>query len=265
MSTIWEETKTQGAKMKGRPLREKLEYFWEYYKIHTLVTATILFIVISLIHAWATSKDYALSIVVANSMINSMEGVSEGWKSDLTDILDFDTKKYEVGIDTSVMLGVDTASADQEYSSSQKMAAMLSAESIDIIITDSQMFEQYAQNQYLHDLRDLYTAEELATMEGRIYYTDAATYSDYDSAETDVLSIQAAYVTDHRDPSSMKQPIPVGIYADKSTRIGKSEIYFNLDAAAPFQGHPREAVIGIPINTPRVEAAVAGVEYFTGD
>ena len=35
--SIWEETKEQRQKMKGKSLKEKWNYFWEYYKIHTLV------------------------------------------------------------------------------------------------------------------------------------------------------------------------------------------------------------------------------------
>ena len=264
MSTIWEETKTQGAKMKGRPLKEKLEYFWEYYKIHTMIAAVVIIIAISLIRSWATAKDYALSIVVANSMANAMEGVSEKWAEDLSEIIEFDPKKYEIAIDTSIMMGAGTGSAEQDYANSQKMAALISAASIDVIATDTEMFEQYAQNQYLHDLRDVYSDDELASMEGHIYYTDAATYTDYSDSDPDAFEKQASYVIDHHDPSTMKEPVPVGFFADESTRIGQAEIYFNLESLDPYQGYPREAVVGILINTPRLDASKAGFDYLTG-
>ena len=264
MTTIWEETKTQGAKMKGRPLKEKLDYFWEYYKIHTIVAATVIALIASLVHAWVTSKDMALGVVISNSMAGAMEGVTDKWIQDLSELIDFDPKKYEVSIDTSIMLGSASNSADQDYANMQKMAAMFSASSIDILTADSEIFERYAQNEYLHDLRDLYSDEELRKFEGHIYYTDASTFSDYEDTETDVMAKQAAYVIDHRDPSSMKEPVPVGIYADESTLIGQSQIYFNLDSLEPYQGHPSEAIIGIAVNTPRAEAAKTGLEYLSG-
>ena len=32
-----DEVKEQQQKLKGKSVREKLEYFWDYYKVHTIV------------------------------------------------------------------------------------------------------------------------------------------------------------------------------------------------------------------------------------
>ena len=265
MATIWEETKSQGAKMKGRPIKDKLEYFWEYYKIHTLVAAFIITLAVSLIHAWVTAKDPALCVVLINSMAETVDGTMEKWNSDLTERLEFDPKDYEVTIDATVMLGAASATANQEYASSQKLAALIGSASVDVLIADTPVFEQYSQNEVLSDLRELYSQDELDSLEGRIYYTDASTYSDYDSADLDVTEKQAAYVIDHRDPASMKQPVPVGIYMDEDTLIGESGVYAYLTAADTFQGHPAEAILGIPVNSPRKDAALTAVKYLMGD
>ena len=265
MSTIWEETKAQGAKMKGRSLREKLEYFWEYYRIHTLVAVVITVLVVSLVHAWVSARDDALSIVLINSLAETMEDTIPKWTDDLTGLLDIDTKKYEVTIDASIMLGSDTATANQEYASSQKLVALMGTSSIDILVADTAIFEQYAQNECFCDLRDIYNADELSAMSGLIYYTDASTYSDYDSPDLDTTQKQAAYIVDHHDPSSMKEPVPVGIYMSDDTLIGKSGIYSYLTATDSYQGHPKEAVLGIPVNTKRPDAALKGTEYLMGD
>lgn len=265
MATIWEETKTQSAKMKGRPLKEKIEYFWEYYRIHTLAAAVIITLTVSLIHAWVTAKDDALCIVLINSLAETTDGTMQGWKDDLTERLNFDPKKYEVTIDASVMLGSDTATANQEYASAQKLAALMGSSSIDILVADTAIFEQYAQNECFRDLRDIYTADELAALGDDIYYTDASTYSDYDSADLDITEKQAAYVIDHRDPSSMKEPVPVGIYMGEDTIIWQTGIYAYLTAADTYQGHPKEAILGIPDNSQRLDAALLGTEYLMGD
>ncbi|MCR5595702.1 MAG: hypothetical protein K6G12_07635 [Lachnospiraceae bacterium] len=261
MATIWEETKVQGSKMKGRPLKEKLAYFWEYYKIQTMIAVGVIVIAASLIHSWVTYKDYALCIVEVNSIADSIGGVTETWKYDLTELLDFDTDDYEIDIDTSLMLGSDTSSANAEYASAQKMAALLSSKSIDIFIADTPVFEQYAQNGSFSDLRDIYSYEELSAMEGRIYYTDAGTFSDYDETDLNVTEKQAGYTIDHHDPSTMKDPIPVGFFADENTRIGASGIYGHLSESDTYQGYRTEPIIGIPANTTRLEAALTGLEY----
>ncbi len=264
MATIWEETKKQGSKMKGRPLKEKLEYFWEYYHAQVLIAAAAIAIIISVIRAVVTSKDYALSVVIINSIAPSM-GVTEEWTSDLSGMIEFDPKKYEVYIDDTLALGTDRITANEEYASQQKMAALISSASIDLLIADSGQFERYAQNNSFIDLRTVYSDEELDALDGKLYYTDRDTFDDYESDENinvDVNALQASYVVDHRDPSSMKDPVPVGIYAGPDTRIGSSGIYSHYAATDVYQGHPIEPVMGMPVNTPRIPAALTGIEYF---
>lgn len=265
MATIWEETKAQGAKMKGRSLREKLEYFWEYYKIQTIAVLTILVIAFSLVHAWATSKDYALSIVMVNSIAAQIDDVDTTWISDLNERIEYDPKKYEIFIDTTMLIGQDSESASQEYASLQKLAAMISAQTIDIFIADSETYERYAQSGYMCDLRDIYTAEELEKLSDILYYTDAATFSDYsDDADPNSYPDQSVYIVDHHDPGSMKDPVPIGFFADDSTVVGSSGSYAYLNPDDMFQGHPKEGVIGVLINTPRLDNAKIGVGYLIG-
>ena len=265
MSTIWEETKKQGSKMKDRPLKEKIAYFWEYYHVQVLIGAGALAIVISIIHAIATSRDYALSVVMINSIASSMTEVTDVWTSDLSELIEFDPKKYEVYIDSTIMLGSDRATANEEYASQQKMAALISSASIDILISDSEQFERYAQNNSFADLRTVYSESELKAFEGRIYYTDRNTFKDYESdanINVDINALQASYTVDHRDPSSMADPVPVGIYASGNTKIGNAGVYSHYTADDTYQGQPIEAVIGIPTNSPRIPAAVTGIDYF---
>ena len=263
MATIWEETKKQGAKMKGRSFKEKLEYFWEYYRIHTLILIGTVAVIGSLIHAYVTSREYALSIVMINSVADQFNGLTDGWTSDLTDILDFDPKEYEVYIDTSLVFGGNNVSANQEYASLQKFAALMSSSSMDIIISDSASFERNAQNNYLYDLRKLYSEEELEKLSDILYYTDAATFSDYsDDTDPNKIVDQSVYTVNHHDPTSMKDPIPVGFFADSTSLIGSSGAYAYLSEEDTYQGYPQEPVMGIVINTPRTEAAITGIGYF---
>ncbi|MBO4900155.1 MAG: hypothetical protein J5509_07675 [Lachnospiraceae bacterium] len=265
MTTIWEETKKQGSKMKGRPLSEKIAYFWEYYKIHTLVGATVLILVISLVHAWATSKDYILSIVMVNSIAAQIDDIDTNWISDLNERIEYDPKKYEIYLDTTMLLGQGSESANQEYANLQKLAAMISAQSIDIFIADTESFERYAQNEYMYDLRNIYTEEELQKYSDILYYTDAATFSDYSSdVDPNAYPDQSVYIVDHHDPDSMKDPVPIGFFADDTTVVGSSGAYAYLNPDDMFQGHPKEGVIGIMINTPRLDNAKIGIDYLTG-
>lgn len=282
MATIWEETKVQTAKMKGRPLKEKLGYFWEYYKIQTAIIVGCAALIISIIHAIATSKDYALSIIIINSIANELsdveyktgtgEDVNTGsnatlcdkWIAELSELIEYNPKKYEITIDSSMSLGTNTNTANAEYANSQKLAAMMSSKTIDVLIANTELFERYAQNEYYFDLRDLYSADEIASFEeaGLLYYTDASTFADYEDTNLNVFEDQAKYKVDHSNPESIENPIPVGFFLKEGTSLGDCGIYSYLTADDLYQGYPQQGVMGIPINTPRVEAAKIAVEYF---
>jgi len=268
MATIWEETKEQTSKMKDKPFKEKLEYFWEYYKIHTLIVIGVLTILISIIHAVATSKDYGLGIVLMNIVSPDFETDYSDWQNDLYDILDLNTKKYDVFIDDSISIGGANNSGNQEYSSQQKLAALMSSKCIDILVSNTSEFEHYAQLEYFFDLREILPEETFKKYEeaGLIYYTNAATFSDYDDEfNTSVSETQASYTYDHHDKTTMADPIPVGIYVKADTKLYSKDIYIYLLGVDNYQGYPQEPILGIPVNCDRIDAAILGTNYLLSE
>ncbi|MBP5471288.1 MAG: hypothetical protein J6Y12_01310 [Lachnospiraceae bacterium] len=263
MATLREDTKAEWDKMKERPFKDKLSYFWEYYKVHTIVAVIAVIFVVAMIRSFVTSKDYAVYIAAVDSLDASGE-IKDVWAGELADIIGFDKDDYEVYIDSSIQFGTDGTSAQADYVSAQKLTALLTSRSMDIMIADMTVFEQYAQNDCFVDLRDIYTEEELSGMEGLIYYTDAATFADYRSSEMNVYEKQAEYVVDHHDPSSMRDPVPVGFFAGEGTRVGESGMYDHLKDTEEFQGHENEAAFGILKNTERYDNAVTGISYLSG-
>ncbi len=263
MATLREDTKAEWDKMKDRPFKEKLSYFWEYYKVHVIVAIIAVIFVVAMIRSFVTSKDYAVFIAAVDSF--DATGETKGvWAEELADIIGFDKDDYEVYIDSTVQFGGDSASTQSDYVSAQKLTALLTSRSMDIMIADMTVFEQYAQNDCFVDLRDIYSEEELSSMEGLIYYTDAATFADYQSSEMNVYEKQAEYTIDHHDPSSMKDPVPVGFFAAEGTRVGDSGMYDHLKDTEEFQGHENEAAFGILKNTERYDNAVTGISYLAG-
>jgi len=263
MATLREDTRAEWDKMKDRPFKEKLDYFWEYYKVHVIVAVIAIIVIVSVIRSFVTSRDYALFIAVVDSGDQMGEQTSV-WSEELADVLGIDKDRYEVFIDTSIEFGGDRTSSQSDFVAAQKLTALLTSRSMDIMLADMTVFEQYAQNECFVDLRTIYSEEQLSEMEGLIYYTDAATYEDYKSTESDIYEKQAAYVIDHRDPSTMKDPVPVGFFGSGETRVGQSGIYDHLKDEEEFQGHENEAAFGILRNTEKYDNAVAGISYLLG-
>ncbi|MDO4293931.1 MAG: hypothetical protein Q4C65_11975, partial [Eubacteriales bacterium] len=56
-NSVNDEIREQHQKMKGKTPKEKFAYFWEYYKVHTLVVILAVVFVSSFIYSVATQKE----------------------------------------------------------------------------------------------------------------------------------------------------------------------------------------------------------------
>lgn len=262
MATLREDTLEQLKEMKDRPFKDKLEYFWEYYKYLALGVIVTIAIIIGIIHSIVSYREYAISIIVVNSDSTVSDELSDEWESDLAEILQINTKKEKVYIDTSIQVGNGTQQ-QIEYAALQKLVAFFTSRTADVFIANTPLFEEYSQNGNVGDLRNYYSEEELEALSDIIYYTDAATFVDYqDISNLDAQEDQKKYTVDHRDPDSMQDPIPTGFYVTNSTVLGETGVYRHLLSYEPYQGHSQEAVIGIPIVVTDVEKAKLAVGYF---
>lgn len=261
MGTLREDTNEQIKTMKDRSFKEKFEYFWEYYKFHALGIIVGVAVIIAIIRSIVSYREYAISIIMVNPDNIVTEELAPEWESDLAEILQINTRKEQIYIDTSISVGNNTPQ-QLEYSALQKLVAFFTSRTADVFISNTPLFEEYSQNGNLGDLRNYYTEEELEALSDIIYYTDGATFVDYqDVTNLDAKEDQEKYTVDHRDPDSMQDPIPTGFYITDSSKLGQAGVYAYINGLN-YQGHPQEGVIGIPVVVTDVEKAKIAVEYF---
>ncbi len=250
----------QKKAMKEMGLKGKLSYFWYYYKIHTIVGIIVIICVISLIRQIVTSKDYGFYASFINaSVVNP--ATSQTWAEEFTEYAGIDTDQYEVYIDDSILFS-EEASSEYAMIDVQKLAAMIQAREVNAIVADTEIFEQYAQFEYFYRLEDFLTPEEIETYKDYFYYTDAATFDTGDTDTTYSAETAAAKVINHKDPSTMEQPVAVGICITDAEKIKESGFYSYLsDSNVTFQGYPSEVVLGIPVNMETPELTIRFIEY----
>ena len=58
---VRDEIREQRQKLKGQGFKAHCEYFWEYYKIHTIVAVVAIILLVTFIRDIANRKPYALS------------------------------------------------------------------------------------------------------------------------------------------------------------------------------------------------------------
>lgn len=245
--------------------KQKLAYFWEYYKIHTLAAIIIIAVAISLIKQVVTSKDYGFYAVLIDAVTtDSNYGLTEIWNEEFMEYAQIDPKEYEVYIDTSVTL---SESIDVEYmvANQQRLLATLMAGNVNAFVADTETFETYAQFEYFYDVTSVLSEEDMEKYGTYFYYTDAATFDDTSSTFPDDESTQqnrGDFIIDHRDPTTMEQPIVVGIILTEDNKIADAGYYAYLaEAGYEYQGYPSDVVLGIPLSCKEPALAIRFLDY----
>lgn len=247
--------------------KEKLAYFWDYYKVHTIVAIILIVFVIGFINSYRSSKPAAFYAVLLNAdTYGDNAAAATEWSEAFMEYAGIDPEAYQVNIDTSIIISAD--GGDQyEVANRQKMAAMMHAGDIHAIVADTETFEGYARLEYFYDLTDTFTEEELAPYADLLYYTDGAAFDEDtgDTLEEMEAAQQAVYdqVIDHSDPSSMEKPVAVGIRIPQTgNKLGDSGYYdYISENGSTFQGYPSEIVIGIPVSVENPKITLDFLDY----
>lgn len=247
--------------------KEKLAYFWDYYKVHTIVAIILIVFVIGFINSYRSSKPAAFYAVLLNAdTYGDNAAAAATWSEAFMEYAGIDPEAYQVNIDTSIIISAD--GGDQyEVANRQKMAAMMHAGDIHAIVADTETFEGYARLEYFYDLTDTFTEEELAPYADLLYYTDGAAFDadTGDTLEEMEAAQQAVYdqVIDHSDPSSMEKPVAVGIRIPQTgNKLGDSGYYdYIFENGSTFQGYPSEIVIGIPVSVENPKITLDFLDY----
>lgn len=265
MSVAEEIREVQKKALSTMSTKEKLAYFWEYYKVHVLVTVVVLVLVISLVKQFVTSKDVGFYAVLIDAITtDSNSGLNEIWSEEFLEYAQIDPAKYEVSIDTSISI---SGNADVQYLivNQQKLFAMLAAGGISALVADTETFEAYAQNDTFYDIESLLSKEELNKYASYLYYTDASTFKNTNDIPADDVSAQedpGNLIINHRDPSAMEQPVAVGVIITEDNKIADAEYYAYLrEGGYEYQGYPSDTVLGIPLTCKEPELVIRFLEY----
>ncbi len=262
-TSVNDEIREQRQKLKGQGFKAHLEYFWDYYKIHTIVAVIVIIFIVTLVRDILNNKPYALNVLMVNSQgMETQNYLQDGF----VEYAGIDTSTEAVLVDTSS--NVFTSSLDSTtIATSEKIMALIAASELDVFVSDPSVAYHYASQDTFMDLRDVMTAEELNKYSDRLFYVDGAyveylaseEYSNYITTgkfdENNKYAVLAdEYNRDFEygemDPSTMDDPIPVGI------KFNDSKV---LDECGAYP--EKNAIAAIVVNSKRTDNAKAFMEY----
>lgn len=261
--SVREEIREQQKKLKGQGFKAKVEYFWEYYKIHTIVVIFAIVLLSMLIHDIRSNKPYGFYAVMINTGASSAQ---EQLEYGFAPYAEIDTSQYSCYIDTAESYNLEVIT-ETTIATSQKIMANIAGGDLDVLAADSDIFTYYANQDIFTDLRTILSKEQIEKYQDLFVYVDQS-YLDYlDSEEYQTYvstgefdpNNKYAVIADNynknlvfppTDPSVMDNPIPIGVKLDNSAILKETGAYSGYSSAA-----------GIIVNSSRPEIAVKYLEY----
>ena len=208
--------------MKDASFREKLSYFWDYYKWYVIGGIILIAMVVSLIRTQLNRRDSAFYVVLIN--FADLNAEPETLESAFLEKLGADPGEYEVNFDTTLTLHLDRLD-EATNASAQKLTVMIAAKELDYAVMGEDLFRNYAYQETYKPLTDYLSAEEMAQYEseGKIFYIDRARVEEYkESLES--YEPKEFLFPDPFDPESMEDPVPMALLLDESRLLKENYI-----------------------------------------
>lgn len=244
--------------------KQKLAYFWEYYKVHCFVVIAVIAIVSTFVYQQATKKDIVFTAYMLN-MLDPEDTIRPQLQQEFMEYAQIDTQHEDVEIDTSMFLyGEGDAVSPYAMQNKQKMVVMLQAGEINVLIGDYAGVEEYGKYGFCTDLRTILSPEELSEYEGRIYYTDNKVVELLHDTivEDEVWAELEAQQINHLNPDELEEPIPTGIVITNSPKIRQLGCYDYLQETETAVGEPETGVVfSIPISGKDPSMALQFLRY----
>ena len=141
--------------LKGKGFKYKFLYFWEYYRIPTLIIGCVLAIVVSVIVTMVRNKPSQFQAAFINAL-----ALPES--SACAEYLVLDESLGPVVFDGTYVINLDPSSySDVTYTSSQKFMAAIAGADLDVVISTGDLIKGYLNAEIYMDLREIYSDSEL--------------------------------------------------------------------------------------------------------
>ena len=245
--TIFDYIKKEHKNIMEKPKKERLAYFWDYYKWHVIIFVLVLALLIQGILGIVNRKDTVFSGFMLNSKINVED---EAFLQGFYEYAGIDSAKEEAAFYIDVVLTDNNSKSD--ITAFQRIMAGISIQDADFVVGPPEPFHICAYNtsRIFIDLRKYLDADTLQKFSDRLYYIDGAVLEQLDAPVGEFVDATTLTYPDPHKPETMKDPIPVGI--DISDRKVLADAYFFPDTTL---------YLGVIVNTPRPELTRQFIDY----
>ena len=233
--------------LENATFKQKLLYFWEYYKIHTIVVLLIVIIVSNFIYHKVTDPELILNGLFLNIYNTQSETSASDLGKEFLELQGIDTNEYNVSFNEGLYLTGDDST---DYETSQAVWVQCAAGAVDFIVSPEEHLLDYAYNEYFTDLTTVLSEEQIEKYKPYLLYIDGAVVEEIDKASEDLNNETEIVLPDCTRPEEMQEPIPVFIDMTKCEKL--LEVYGSATDSLVF---------GILVNASAPELTIDFLDY----
>ena len=205
-------------KMCQKPLKQRLAYFWDYYKWYAIAAAVLLAVVAVYVGGLLSEAEdsvYGLMLNTCN-MLNQQrnEQLAQDMASEFRQELGRSEKELELTLDVSRSYDPDSGYYGN-YDTLQLILNYSMGGMLDFVVADEASMLDLAYAGYFRNLKDLFSEQELEQYSGQLLYVDMAVI------ENGSVKAGGSDYPDPRKPEDMEEPVPVFVDVSASDKIGQ--------------------------------------------
>lgn len=130
---VMDEFKEEREALKNGTPKQKLAYFWYYYKWHVIIALVVIIMIVSFVKQLTDRKDPAFYAVMLNaSLLDQMTSEQPDFVTDFAEKEGIDLNTNDITFDTSIRI-VEDSMDETSITSSQKLMVYVAANELDCI------------------------------------------------------------------------------------------------------------------------------------
>ena len=232
----------QLKKLKGKPLKQKVEHIVTYFWLPIAITLVITISVGSYIAHLVTMKDVALSVICLNADPDGEAANTLATK--FAEDVGIGLNDYEVHISTDLTL--DDTDLMNAYNVGQIVTTQIVTGSVDLLVGDLNSTIRYFYQEVYWDLNEILTEEQKSQYSRYFLYADMAIVRKL--REEPMNSPQFPNPT---KPEEMEEPVPVALLIPTGSDF----------IAACYPSQKSDITVGIVASTENINTALAFLDY----
>ncbi len=249
---VMDEFRKEREALRHGTLRQKFQYFMDYYKWPVIGGTAALCCAGSLIYHFFAYQETAFYAALLNS---AQLQPSESYAAAFMEYAGLPSSKGKALFDSSFSITFDSSSpeaADEVYySSREKLNLMITVGELDAIVSNDELFGHLANSGIFRDLRTCLTPEQQESYAPYFYYVDKPLMEQIMLAESNMNDFFQPALPDPFCPERMEEPVPVGIRVEADEKLAES-FYVRGEGIV---------VAGIVTNAPHPDIAAKYLEY----